>query len=232
MKTVEMNYASAPEPGDYVIVSDFDGTITFQDSNHLLFKMCGNAQNEQIERDYLAGRLDDRRAMQWHFETMKVSAAAFYSFLDRHINVDRSFYDCIEQAHARGIAFFIVSGGFRQTIEHLLDMKRLPGVIIYANDLREDRPGQVLKPSFARLNPACDIKTGPCSNCKRVCLQEIRQRTNKKILYIGDGLTDRCAVHEADRIFAKAELADYCRENRLPYTPFKDFADLSQTLWG
>ncbi len=49
-------------------------------------------------------------------------------------------------------------------------------------------------------------------------------------VFIGDGMSDRCAVDTADWVFAKGTLATYCRQRGIQYTPFATFADVIAAL--
>ena len=213
---------------EYVVVSDFDGTITLEDTNNLLFLICGNAENEKIEADYYAGAVSNREGMARHFEVMPLTLDGYYAFLDAEIHIDPGFDAFLEELRRQEIPFFIVSAGFRQGILRILGEERVRGVEILANDLLGE---PYLKPRFT-MDPACEKPIGPCGNCKRACLAAIREKTKRKIVYIGDGLTDRCAIEGADLLFAKDALADYCRAYDVAYVPFESFADVRDYLWG
>ncbi|MCL2033838.1 MAG: MtnX-like HAD-IB family phosphatase [Oscillospiraceae bacterium] len=212
----------------YAIVSDFDGTITCEDSNDLLFHLCGNAQNARIEKDFRSGALSTRIAMVQHFDIMHITLETYHSFLKANIRIDPGFDEFLNQVRKQDIDFFVVSAGYRQAIQHVLGEKRLRGVQIFANDLRGE---EHLKPFFAHDGSVCTERaTGPCGSCKKDCIETIRRQTNQSIIYIGDGLTDRCAVQKADLIFAKNDLARYCHANGLPYLPFESFADITRYI--
>jgi len=212
---------------EYAIVSDFDGTITIEDSNDLLFQVCGNTESAQIEADFISGQLANRPAMVRHFDVLRISLEEYHAFLDTHIHLDPGFDTFLQRIRAEELPFFIVSAGFRQGIVRVLGTERLEGVEVFANDLLGSPH---LTPAFARETD-CTKPIGPCGNCKKVCLATIRQKTGRKLLYIGDGLTDRCAMEEADLLFAKDSLADYCKAKGLSYLPFQTFADVEDYLW-
>ena len=213
-----------------VIVLDFDGTITIEDSNDLLFKILGNTKNEQIETEFLASRMSNRKAMRQHFEEMLIGMEDYHSFLDAHIRIDSTFDAFLEEARSRNILPYIVSGGFRQAIERVLGKKRLDGIEVLANDLVGDKH---ITTSFATAKPLCDKAFGPCGNCKRDVMKKIRrERPNRTIVFVGDGLTDRCAMEGADVLYAKNSLAEYCGKRDLPYVLYANFADIADHLWG
>lgn len=210
------------------VISDFDGTITELDSNDLLFKLLGNAENAQIEKDFHAGILSGRSAMERHFEILRISMEEYHAFLDANIRPDPAFGSFLRQIKACGLALFIVSAGFRQAIMRTLKQECLDCAGFYANDLAG---APYLMPVFAQSAPVCSESFGPCGNCKKACVAAIRKQTGKRIIYIGDGLTDRCAAHAADYLFAKNELAQYCRANGLPFIEYKDFSDIVKLFW-
>ena len=212
---------------EYVIVSDFDGTITLEDSNALLVVICGNDENAQIEVDFISGVMSNREALLRHFDVMRISLPDYKGFINSHIRMDPEFDSFLEHAHMRGIPIYIVSAGFRQAVECVLGEQRLQGVEVFANDLRGE---PYIMPSFATAHPVCEKPRGPCGHCKRDCLKAIREKSSQKIMYIGDGLTDRCAIEEADLVFAKDALAVYCEKHGMPYTEYRSFDDITSRL--
>ncbi|MCL2842569.1 MAG: MtnX-like HAD-IB family phosphatase [Oscillospiraceae bacterium] len=212
-----------------VLVCDFDGTITTKDSNDLLFETLGNAESAQIEADFIAGRTNNREAMKQHFEVMRIGLEEYHKFLDAHLCIDPTFDTFLEQVRSREIPLYIVSGGFHQAIERVLGEERLHGVKVLANNLVGDTR---LTTSFATVRPDCDKPFGPCCNCKRAVMEQIRQTMDDStIIYVGDGLTDRCAMEGADALFAKDALAAYCETEGISYIPYADFAEITNYLW-
>ena len=223
-----MRKAKRLDIGEYAIVSDFDGTIVLEDSNDLLFQTCGTAENVEIEAAYSAGEAGNQETMTRHFDVLRMSPGAYDAFLDCNIHIDPGFDAFLQRVRVEGLPFFIVSAGFRQGIRRVLGEARLQGVQVFANDLVGEA---YVMPSFALKEAACTEAIGPCGNCKKACIDAIREQTGQKILYIGDGLTDRCVVQKADWLFAKDALAEYCEAHHLPYTPFVSFFDVVRHLW-
>jgi len=212
---------------DYVIVSDFDGTITNEDSNALLVEVCGNADNAQVEVDFIGGVISNREAFIRHFKFMLISLEEYNNFIKSHISIDSEFDTFFKKTQQNGVPLYIVSAGFRQAVEGVLGKERLKDTEVFANNLSGE---PYIAPTFATESPVCDKSFGPCGNCKRDCLRTIKKKSGKKVLYIGDGITDRCAAEEADILYAKNSLAEYCDTNGLPYVPFKDFKDVIKNL--
>ena len=214
---------------EYVIVADFDGTITLEDSNEAMFCILGNEENAQIEADYVAGLIHNQEAMRRQFRLLCITLAEYYAFLDANIHMDPGVDAFLQEVREQEIPLFIVSGGFRQGIERVLGDTRLSGVQVFANDLLEE--GGRLVPSFALKNAVCTEPIGPCGNCKKACIDTIRRQSNRKIIYIGDGLTDRCVAYKTDLLFAKDALAAHCQALGVAYVPFAHFSDVTSYLW-
>jgi len=211
----------------YVIVSDFDGTITREDSNSLLVEACGNPENARIEADFISGYMSSRDAFIQHFDAMRISLTEYIEFIESNIAITEGFDKFLEITRKLEVPMFIVTGGYHQAVTSVLGDERLSGVEVYANNLSGEPH---IKPVFRTKNPICEKAFGPCGNCKRDCIRTIRRESGRKILFIGDGITDHCAVEEADLIFAKDFLAEYCKEQALPYVTYKDFTDIIDYL--
>ena len=61
--------------------------------------------------------------------------------------------------------------------------------------------------------------------CKRRSLPDERP-----IVFVGDGWSDRCASLAADRVFARAGLADFLDEQGVPYERYDTFHDVAAAL--
>jgi hypothetical protein len=128
---------------------------------------------------------------------------------------------------ARALGKDVYEFSWGEGIEEVLGAQRLCGVEVFANDLLGEPH---ISPHFAYSSPACSKSFGLCGNCKQICIDIIRQKVNRKIIFIGDGLTDRCVAEKADLLFAKHDLARYCKGNGLSYQPYHRFSDVTKYL--
>lgn len=213
----------------YAIISDFDGTISTQDSNDMLFKILGNTENERIEHLYKTGSIGTREGFQQHFEALELSEDEYSEFILNYIKIDSYFKKFYKKANEMEIPFFVVSGGFRNAISLLLKREGIEDLTVYANELITINNRLTVK--FAYDNENCKSEFGVCGNCKVRLLKTFRAM-NKKIIFIGDGLTDRCAAEQADIVFAKNELAEYCTSNGVNYILYDSFKDIYGFLFA
>jgi 2-hydroxy-3-keto-5-methylthiopentenyl-1-phosphate phosphatase len=99
---------------------------------------------------------------------------------------------------------------------------------VWANHLEEDAQGK-LSLSFpnAPSDPRC--QSGLCK-CKVINQPLFSTNPDIHRVVIGDGMSDRCWSEEADTLFAKSKLVQYCRENKIPFIPFDNFQTIQATL--
>lgn len=213
---------------DWAVISDFDGTITSLDTNALLFSRLGNQANQEIEEKFKRGEMGTREAMRLHFEQFRITEEEFFAFLDTNISLDPFFRDFVQMLKTRRIPLIVVSAGFSNTIRFLFEREGIPDyACIRANKLHFS--GDRARVEFLWPPFSCPRGEEGCGHCKVEVVEKMRAR-GRKVLFIGDGLTDRCAAEKADLILARSQLARYCREKGLPYYGFRDFSQIKSIL--
>jgi 2-hydroxy-3-keto-5-methylthiopentenyl-1-phosphate phosphatase len=112
----------------------------------------------------------------------------------------------------------ILSSGFRELIDPVLEREGV-SLEVHANRL-DARPDGWR--AIWRDEAQCDA----CGEaCKRGALPN-----GAPVVYVGDGVSDRCAALAADRVFARDGLARYLDERGVPYEPFENFVQLAAAL--
>jgi 2-hydroxy-3-keto-5-methylthiopentenyl-1-phosphate phosphatase len=61
--------------------------------------------------------------------------------------------------------------------------------------------------------------------CKRVALAG-----TGPYVYVGDGISDRCASLAAERVFARSGLARYLTAERVAFEPFENLHEIREAL--
>jgi len=127
------------------------------------------------------------------------------------------FREFVEQAQSGGWDVHVVSSGFHELIEPVLEREGVD-VLLHAN--RVDATPQGWQVDW-RYPDDCDH----CGeSCKRTLLPA------GYVVYVGDGYSDRCAALASDRVFATSGLARYLSERGTPFETFSDFRALSAAL--
>lgn len=204
------------------IFSDFDGTIAENDVGAQLFIQYGNLPEcEKAVAAWMRGDISSREMYWRECATAKLTMAQLIALAGEQ-KLDLNFIRFYRLCKDRGIETTILSDGFQIYIEYIFQNYAVPNLEIKANDIQFVN-GTQIEPRFPHSAHSC----GQCANCKGYHIQEFRKQfPDHKVVLIGDGFSDRCGALEADVIFAKRDLARYCVEKNLTYSPFNDFADV------
>jgi len=208
-----------------IIFSDFDGTFTAKDVGNRIFTHFSGGANRRLVEDWKKGRITSRECLRGEAAITRVSPEELFPFLDSFelASGAEEFYRLIR---GQNVPFSILSDGLDLYIKFILKKYDLEGIPFYANRgiLRDG--GLVIE--FPFENDGCPR----CGSCKGTRIAEIvgREPDKYEVIFIGDGLSDICAVPRADIIFARGDLLDFCRLNGLTAVEYGNFFDILDWL--
>ena len=199
---------------------DFDGTISRQDVGDELIRTFG--QFEPLHTDLLAGSMSV--AEYYRRAVRSFSSDTTFETIERFAmeqELDAGVPTLMRWLEASGISTYIVSDGFDVYIRPLLNASVSDlNIPVYCNQLSWD--GAAFHPLFPGATESC---TCFCASCKRnSVITNIAE--NDVVVYIGDGLSDTCAVQYADIVFAKGSLAAFCTDNGIPFHHYRTLSDV------
>lgn len=207
---------------NWQLIVDFDGTISLKDTTDLLLKKFADHSWHAIEAEWHSGAIGSRECMMRQIDLIRATPDEMDAFVDS-IEIDWHFKSFIRQAQRYSLPVTIVSDGLDYVIDSVLRRAGLDGLAVNANHLSYKGDGQWrLSSPFA--SNSCHSQSGTCK-CSIAA-----QRRDKMTLVIGDGRSDRCVAEEADFVFAKSGLIQFCEEKQLPFIPFRDFSHASVLL--
>jgi 2-hydroxy-3-keto-5-methylthiopentenyl-1-phosphate phosphatase len=204
------------------LVVDFDGTVTEQDLLDTIASRFGDPVVYQEVDDGLdEGRMPLREVITREFEPVRKPLDEVVEWELETVRIRPGFRELVELARERGWRFVIVSSGFHELIEPILQQEGV-AVELHANRVDPRPEGWRV---LWQYEDSCDT----CGeSCKRSIVQEFAG--DDEIVYVGDGYSDRCAAEASDRVFATKGLARYLDERGIPYEPFDDFHDVARRL--
>lgn len=204
----------------YIMVTDFDGTAAEFDVQQVILDALADHDGwRRINREWAAGRMTTAERARAQWALLRGGESEVRKVLEP-LRLDPGFPAFVRLCEERGFPLYIVSDGFDFYIEPLLARAGLSYLPVFANSLRyEDGAARM---SFL-LQRSPDQYYG---NDKTFVMEQVR-RNGSVLVFAGDGHSDRAAAHEADLIFAKDRLAEYCEAERLPFEPFETFDDIS-----
>lgn len=208
----------------YRLFCDFDGTVASNDVGNLVFTRFGDADHwwdlvAQWKRGEIEGRdLWRRQAEISRMTPKELDAFAATQALDPH------FPEFVRFCHDHNFPVYICSDGMDAYIERILAHHHLDHLNVCANHLQFESDGR-LSVDF----PYYEFGCGQCANCKGYHVRHNKQ-PGETTVYIGDGMSDVCGAIDADIVFAKKDLLDYCRQKNMSCIAFNDFGDVMTYL--
>lgn len=213
-----------------VIFSDFDGTIAQVDVTDVILSEFADPAWREVEDEWVQERIGSRECLKRQMALVNASAEQLDALIDR-VPLDPDFAAFHALMRERGIPFYVVSDGFDYVIRRVLrncgvDGELLNGSHLFSSAMKvREKSVEVDFPHWP------EVCSHGCATCKPEVIRRVRGQ-NRPVIFIGDGLSDRFAVEEADVVFARDKLLEYCREHRLACTPFETFGEIEQQLFA
>jgi len=212
----------------FVVLSDWDGTITSFDSNDYLTDNFGMGleKRRQLNLDILSGKNNFRDAFREEMRSIPKPFDECKEILKRDIRADPGFVAFFEWCKSAQIPFVVVSSGMEPLIRAVLS--KLVGeddaklVEIISNDVTIHADG-----TWEIYYRHPDSGYG---HDKSQAILPYRQLPEPPLLFFfGDGVSDLSAARHADVLFVKQkaggenDLAAFCRREGIPHIIFEDF---------
>ena len=209
---------SGPDEGATALVVDFDGTITEVDLLDEIARTFGDPEvSRRLDEGLDRGALTLREVITREFEPVRAPLGEVVSWVLEHARVRSGFRELVGLARERGWRVLVLSSGFHELIEPVLAREGVD-VELAANRVEPDPAGWRVLWRDEATCPVCG------EACKRAALP------SEEVIYVGDGMSDRCAALAAGRVFATRGLARYLAERGAPYEPFDDFFDVAAAV--
>ncbi len=220
--TKPMTYKGQEQPETMKVICDFDGTTAINDVGNLLFRTFADTRCYDIVQSWKDGRINSKQCLQQECSIARVNRSQLQDFADTQ-KLDPTFSEFVIFCQQLNIEVEIASDGLDYYINRILDNHYLGNkVAAKANALIFEEP-DCIRPEFPYFAKGCR----QCGNCKGYHVNEAK-KTHDKVVYIGDGMSDRCGARAADVVFAKRgrELIDYCKEHDIAHREYDDFSEI------
>lgn len=207
------------------IFCDFDGTISRKDVGYNLFRHFSNGQNAQFIPAWKSGSMSSREILTAEAALTKGTKEEMLAFV-MDFQIDPAFSDFADLCRSQEIPLMILSDGLDTYIEPLLKREALGHLPFLAN--RGVFTSTGIGVEFPHTNRTCTR----CGSCKGERIREFRDEQDGEVtvVFVGDGMSDLCAIKEADLLFAKKDLERYCQQRDISYVPFDNFRDVIAEL--
>jgi 2,3-diketo-5-methylthio-1-phosphopentane phosphatase len=207
------------------LVLDFDGTVTERDIGDEICDRFAPPAWRDFDAAWVRNEisLPEAQRRMWSLARCQEGEALAYA---RERGRLRPGLDALLDEVTRvGGASWLASGGFDFYIRAILGERLGRFERVFCNGARFIDGGVQVEFPYDRL--AC----GRCAVCKgKVC--EAAHDAGARVVFVGDGASDRCAIERADVLCAVegSLLARTCEERRVPYVAFRDLADVVDAI--
>ncbi|CAG59885.1 uncharacterized protein GVI51_H03421 [Nakaseomyces glabratus] len=217
-----------------VIFTDFDGTVTKQDSNDYLTDTLGFGKEERLK--VFEGVLDDTKSFRQGFsemlESIKTPFPECIEILENKIELDSGFKDTFHWALENNVPVVVVSSGMKPIIKDLLT-KMVGEDSIHKLDIEsnevEIKDNKEWRIIYKDESPFGHDKSRTINAYKKKFEADLKDGEERPVyFYCGDGVSDLSAAKECDLLFAKRgkDLVTYCKRQNVPFHEFDSFSDI------
>ena len=203
---------------NWVVLSDFDGTISLHDVTDLLLEQFAKDGWQEIEASWARGEIGSRACMAAQIELLDLSRSQLDAWLTT-IQIDPAFATFVRTARGQGVPVTVVSDGLDYVIRSILLRYGFDSITIVSNQLVQtgERSWRL---DFPHAQDHCVTASGTCK-----CALLNAQQLAHSVLFIGDGASDYCVSHHANALLAKGRLIEYARRESIAHIPITDFRD-------
>ncbi|KAL9934973.1 hypothetical protein V8E36_006049 [Tilletia maclaganii] len=221
-----VKYQDAP----FLMITDFDGTITLRDSNDFMVDTLGMGYTERrkLNDQILAEKLSFRDGFKQMLASVHEDFPHVTKLATDAIKLDPGFKAFFQWAKEVKLPVVIVSSGMepiiRSIMSNLIGEEDAAQIDIVSNDVKyTDAEGKGTEWEIVFRHPE-----NPYGHDKSLSIKPYRELQQRPtIFFAGDGVSDMSAARHADVLFVKDQkdndLATYCRKNGIPFKLFKDW---------
>ncbi|KAL1633788.1 hypothetical protein SLS56_002667 [Neofusicoccum ribis] len=224
----------------FVFFTDFDGTITLQDSNDYMRLIVSKTDNigfgHALRRQGNIDTLNGTKTFRDSFREMMDSVTKPYDqcikYLVENIKLDPYFNEFFKWALENNVPVVVLSSGMEPIIKALLEHLVGPDYVkmqVVGNQvapragkstINEEGGWQIVFHDDSGFGHDKSLTLRPYA--------QLPEGTRPTMFYAGDGVSDLSAARETDLLFAKKghDLIQYCVREDIPFTVFADWKDI------
>ncbi|KAI0132081.1 HAD-like domain-containing protein [Xylariales sp. AK1849] len=220
-----------------IFFTDFDGTITLQDSNDYMTDNLGfgTVLRKKGNEDVLCGRKTFRHSFQEMIDSIDTPFDKCIETLLANVQLDPAFKAFNTWCRENNVPVVVLSGGMQPVIRALLghlvgEEEEVKGMQIVSNDVAAKEGRSINDEGGWNIVFHDDSDFG---HDKSLEIRPYAALPKRPVMfYAGDGVSDLSAAKETDLLFAKAgrDLVTYCIRENVPYTEFHDFSDIHKVV--
>ena len=224
-----------------IFFTDFDGTITLQDTNDFITDNygMGGTKRHAIMQEILVDKVTFRDGFQDMLDTWNMPFPQVLKILSENIKLDPHFKDFITWARGNDVPVVVLSSGMvpvlKMLLKQLVGEELIKDIEIIANDTRTIPPkNSLVEANGWTIQFHDDSGFGHDKSLTirpyAEAIAKMPEAERPTLLYAGDGVSDLSAARETDLLFAKEgrDLVTWCEREGIPFTTFADWSTILQ----
>lgn len=209
--------------GEFVFVSDFDGTLTEKDFYQMMIDDYLGDAGQTLYKEWRQGLHLDKDFLGKIYSTINREEDEILKDILR-IEWDESAHEFIQKVRQCGGEFIILSAGTSYYIERLLKEKGLSDVKVYSN------PGIYKDKGIHLQIDKNSLYYSERYGIDKAKVVEDLKKQYTHVYYAGDSAPDILPCKIADMAFAKGNLQEMLRAENIDFVPIKSFKDVATIL--
>ena len=204
-----------------IIISDFDGTITSDDFAGKILEYSNETEFAKLIKSVDNGEITVTDYLKFICQMINTHNCNYNKLFDiivkkYNITIDEKVYDLKMLCDQKNIQFYILSGGFKKAIKHLLHIN---------NDI-------IISHDFEIINNEVLFVCNKGILPKGKYVQEHFPKDKFFIIFIGDGISDFSVIEHCNIIFTKKNsvLELRCQQKNIDHFSFSNFDDVIEKL--
>lgn len=210
-----------------VLVSDFDGTMTRHDFYKLVIESLLPPGTPDYWAMYRAGTITHFEALRRYFAAIRASEDEVLAVV-RRMELDSALPAAVAALDRAGWKVVVTSAGCDWYIRRLLAEARVE-VEVHSN------PGRFVPGKGLLMEmPAGSPYLSPSLGVDKTAIVRGYVGRGRPVAFAGDGFPDAdpARLVPGELRFARGDLADVLRAERLPFRPFETWSDIARAVLG
>ncbi len=205
---------------EWIIICDFDGTITTKDVSDQILENLATGNWKALADRADAGEISMNECIVRQFEMLPANPEKWIRIAEQ-IPLRHGLKEFLEWSRKVDLPLICISAGLKPIIRHYQKKHGWSFPIIAPEIQFIEGSVKVIPPPFSE----------EYRDFKEHHVREL-QKNGKKVIYIGDGGSDQNAIVHADiRCVVQGSTLEQALEQKgIHFLAFKEFADLQKTL--
>ncbi|KAJ4368328.1 hypothetical protein N0V83_006684 [Neocucurbitaria cava] len=218
----------------FIFFTDFDGTITLQDSNDFMTDNIGYGRDKrrQGNLDCLADRISFRDSFRDMMDSVTKPYDQCIQYLVDNIKLDPGFAEFFQWSLQNNIPVVVLSSGMEPVIQALLHKLVGPDASkmqVIGNNVGARQGKNINEEGGWQIvfkHPESGFGHDKSIELRKY--SSLPEDVRPTMFYAGDGVSDLSAARETDLLFAKKghDLISYCAREDVPFTVFEDWTNI------